>query len=420
MLDIIELPMRMTIGGIVGEKIMDGFPSREEALADFFEAWEPQGATELVTIDESIGRVLARDMVSTNTLPVVRASSFDGIAVKSAAFKDGLPDTSAWKRGVDYVRADTGDDFPDEFDAVIMIEKAAIQPDESVILDDDVEVEPGSGVRPAGSTLKAGTPLLSAGAVIRPTDLAALAMGGATMVPVRRKPRIAFIPTGSELVAAGTKPRRGQNVDTNSLMVKHMLIEFGAEPIVFPIVHDDPAELERAFEEALAVADAVVINGGSAIGEEDFNVRMIEKRGTVVHHYIAAVPGRPLMMAVADGKPVVDLPGPTLAAYYGCEWCLQAITARILGIPRRLRPTVTAKASATSGSVPKMANIGRCDLFRTEDGYEVRFHNFKAGELAECMVSNAQRISPVGEAGWQEGDLLEVELLRGEEFIEEA
>lgn len=399
---------------------MEGFPSREEALADFFEAWEPVQETELVTLDDAVGRVLARDMVSSNTLPVVRASSFDGIAVKSAAFANGLPDTSAWKRGVDYVRADTGDDFPDEFDAVVMIEKAAIQPDGSVTLDDDVVVEQGSGVRPAGSTLKAGTPLLDAGTIIRPTDLAALAMGGATMVPVRRKPRVAFIPTGSELVPAGIKPSRGQNVDTNSLMVKHVLIEYGAEPIVFPIVHDDPAELERAFAEALAVADAVVINGGSAVGEEDFNVRMIEARGTVVHHYIAAVPGRPLMMAVADGKPVIDLPGPTLAAYYGSEWCLQAITARILGIPVHRHPTVMAKADATSGSVPIMANIGRCDLTRTDEGYRVHFHNFKAGELVECMTSNAQRISPIGEKGWQEGDLLEVELLRGEEFIGEA
>lgn len=399
---------------------MEGFPSREEALADFFEAWEPVQETELVTLDDAVGRVLARDMVSSNTLPVVRASSFDGIAVKSAAFANGLPDTSAWKRGVDYVRADTGDDFPDEFDAVVMIEKAAIQPDGSVILDDDVVVEQGSGVRPAGSTLKAGTPLLDAGTIIRPTDLAALAMGGATMVPVRRKPRVAFIPTGSELVPAGIKPRRGENVDTNSLMVKHVLIEYGAEPIVFPIVHDDPAELERAFAEALAVADAVVINGGSAVGEEDFNVRMIEARGTVVHHYIAAVPGRPLMMAVADGKPVIDLPGPTLAAYYGSEWCLQAITARILGIPVHRHPTVMAKADATSGSVPIMANIGRCDLTRSSDGYQVHFHNFKAGELVECMTSNAQRVSPIGEKGWQEGDLLTVELLRGEEFIGEA
>ncbi len=399
---------------------MEGFPSREEALSDFFKAWEPMRETELVVLDDAVGRVLARDMVSSNTLPVVRASSFDGIAVKSAAFANGLPDTSAWKRGVEYVRADTGDDFPDEYDAVIMIEKAAIQPDGSVVLDDDVEVEPGSGVRPAGSTLKEGTLLLDAGSIIRPTDLAALAMGGVTMVPVRRKPRVAFIPTGSELVPAGIKPRRGQNVDTNSLMVKHLLIEYGAEPIIFPIVYDDPAELEHAFTEALAVADAVVVGGGSAIGEEDFNVRMIEKRGTVVHHYIAAVPGRPLMMAVAAGKPVIDLPGPTLAAYYGSEWCLQAITARILDIPVHRHPTVSAKADATSGSVPIMANIGRCDLTRSDDGYRVHFHNFKAGELVECMTSNAQRISPIGEKGWQEGDVLEVELLRGEECIGEA
>ena len=354
----------------MGEKIMQGFPSREEALADFFAAWEPPEAataTELVSLDEAIGRVTARDLVSANTLPVVRASACDGIAVRSAAFADGRPDTSTWELGRDYVRADTGDDFPDAYDAVIMIEKAAIQPDGSVVLDDDVQVEPGTNVRQAGDTIKAGTPLMKAGLPIRPTDLAALAMGGITLVPVRRKPRVAFIPTGSELVPAGIAPRRGQNVDTNSLMVKHMLIEYGADPLVFPIVHDDEAALERAFAEALAVADAVVVNGGSAVGEEDFNVRMIEARGRVVHHYIAAVPGRPLMMAVADGKPVIDLPGPTMAAYYGTQWCLQAVVARFLGVPVRKVPAVQARAAAAVGGPPQMANIARVNLTRDGD-----------------------------------------------------
>src|SRR5699024_6204 len=101
--------------------------------------------------------------------------------------------------------------------------------DGSVTFDDDVAVEPGSGVRPRGSTLREGEPLMSAGSIVRPTDLAALAMGGISMVPVRAKPRVAFIPTGSELVPAGIKPRRGQNVDANSLMCKHLLIEYGAE-----------------------------------------------------------------------------------------------------------------------------------------------------------------------------------------------
>ena len=406
----------------MGEKIMEGFPTREEALADFFAAWEPVGGEELVTLDEAVGRVLARDVVSTNTLPVVRASSFDGIAVKSAAFADGLPDTSGWKLGVDYVRADTGDDFPDAYDAVIMIEKAAIQPDGSVVLDDDVQVGPGTNVRQAGDTIRAGAPLMKAGLPIRPTDLAALAMGGITLVPVRRKPRIAFIPTGSELVPAGIAPRRGQNVDTNSLMVKHMLIEYGAEPLIFPIVHDEAA-LERAFAEALAVADAVVVNGGSAVGEEDFNVRMIEARGRVVHHYIAAVPGRPLMMAVADGKPVVDLPGPTMAAYYGTQWCLQAVVARFLGVPVRKIPTVQAQASAAVSGPPQMANIARVNLVRDDNpanpsGYTAEFLNFKAGDLAACMASNAQRVSPLGEHGFEAGTLVDVELLRGEELID--
>lgn len=404
----------------MGEKIMDGFPSREEALADFFAAWEPVQRVEYVTLDEAVGRVLARDLTATNTLPVVRASSFDGIAVKSTAFANGLPDTSCWKPGVDYVRADTGDDFPNEFDAVIMIEKAAIQQDGSVVLDSDVAVEPGSGVRPAGSTLRAGAPLMSAGSLIRPTDLATLAMGGTTMVPVRIKPRVAFIPTGSELVPAGIKPRRGQNVDTNSLMCKHLLIEYGAEPVVFPLVHDNPTDLERALEAALATADVVVINGGSALGEEDFNVRLIEQRGQVMHHYIAAVPGRPLMMAVVDGKPVIDLPGPTMAAYFGSEWCLQAITARILGIPLHRHPVVRARVDAAKSSIPNMANIARVQVTRDDDGYVAHFLNFKAGELAACMTSNAQRVSPLGEAGWSEGDPLDVELLRGEEFIEEG
>ncbi|MEG1493655.1 MAG: molybdopterin molybdotransferase MoeA [Gordonibacter sp.] len=407
----------------MGEKIVHGFPLREEALADFFAAWQPPAAsmaTELVSLDDAVGRITARNLTSINTLPVVRASACDGIAVKSTAFTNGLPNTSVWQLGRDYVRADTGDDFSDDYDAVIMIEKAVIQPNGSVVLDNDVHVESGTNVRAAGSTIQAGATLMEAGLSIRPTDLATLAMGGVTLVPVRRKPRIAFIPTGSELVPAGIAPRRGQNVDTNSLMVKHMLLEYGADPVIFPIVHDDPSALETAFVEALAVADAVIINGGSAVGEEDFNVRMIEARGRVIHHYIAAVPGRPLMMAVAEGKPVIDLPGPTLAAYFGTQWCLQAITARFLGIPLQKIPTVQARAATSVSGPPQMANIARVHLTRDEESptsYTAHFLNFKAGDMAACMASNAQRVSPFGEGGFEAGTLVEVDLLRGEEYL---
>ena len=152
-------------------------------------------------------------------------------------------------------------------------------------------------------------------------------------------------------------------------------------------------------------------------------MRMIEARGRVVHHYIAAVPGRPLMMAVADGKPVVDLPGPTMAAYYGTQWCLQAVVARFLGVPVRKIPTVQAQAAAAVSGPPQMANIARVNLVRDSNpanpsGYTAEFLNFKAGDLAACMASNAQRVSPLGEHGFEAGTLVDVELLRGEELID--
>ena len=401
----------------MGHKIMDGFPTRAQALEDFFAAWEPQGGDELVTLDEACGRVIAEDVESLVTVPVVRASSCDGIAVRSADFADGLPDTSTWRLGVEYVRADTGDDFPDEYDAVIMIEKAAIQPDGSVVLDDDVQVGSGTNTMPAGATIRAGKPIMKAGEVIRPTDLAALCMGGLNMVKVRRKPIVAFIPTGSELIAPGMRPQRGQTINCNSLMCKNMLESYGAQALVFPIVRDNPDDLERAFERALAVADLVVINGGSALGDEDFNVRMIEKRGHVVHHYIAAAPGRPLMMAVADGKPVVDLPGPPLAAYYGTDWCLQAVVCRMLGVPMPQRQVVRAVSDGEYHAFGGFDMLGRWDVRREGDGLVAHPYNFRKGEQVECLTSNAHRISPIGEWDVSVGDEIELELIRGEEWL---
>ena len=402
----------------MGEKKMDGFPSRAQALEDFFAEWEIRVESELVTLDEACGRVLAEDVESHVTVPVVRASSCDGIAVRSADFADGLPDTSRWRLGSEFVRADTGDDFPDEFDAVIMIEKAAIQPDGSVVLDDDVHVESGSNTMRAGATIQAGKPILKSGSIIRPTDLAALCMGGISDVRVRKRPVVAFVPTGSELIAYGTRPQRGQAIDANSLMCKHMLEGYGARVVKFPIVRDDPVALERAFDRAIECADLVVINGGSALGEEDFNVRMIEQRGRVVHHYIAAAPGRPLMMAVIDGKPVVDLPGPPMAAYYGTDWCLQAIVCRMLGVPMPQRQTVRALSDAEYRSFSGFDMLGRWDVRREGGGLVAHPYNFKRGEQVECLTSNAHRVSPIGEGCVAAGDEIELEIIRGAEWFD--
>ena len=397
----------------MGEKKLTGFPSREDALRDFLAAWQPSRSTELVALDAAIGRITATCSTSRIFLPVYRSSMCDGIAVRSTDFAAGLPDSSCWRLGVDYVRADTGDDFDDAFDAVIMIEKAEIQADGSVILDDDVQVSAGSNVNSSGSTIKIGDPLLESGVVIRPSDLAALALGGQTMVEVYTRPKVTFIPTGNELVPAGITPLRGQNVDTNSLMVKHMLLEMHANPIIFPIVRDDQTLLREAFDTAIALSDIVIINAGSAVGQEDFNVALIEERGRIIHHYIAAVPGRPMMMAVVDDKPVVILPGPPIAAYYGTDWCIRAVIAHWYGVAAAKHPTVQAYFEQDIDNPPLFANLAKLTVTRDEKGdYLARPVLFKGGQMAQALASNAQRVSPLGEAPIAASEPVLVELLR--------
>lgn len=399
-------------------KRMEGFPEREKALSDFFNAWSPHTASEFVPLSEAAGRITSQALYSQNTLPVHRVSGCDGISVRAADFTNGVPDYSQWQEEKEFARADTGDDFDDRFDAVIPIEEVDFTAEGRIsFISPDVPVATGSNVRPRGSSFAQGDLLMKENRPIRPMDLASLAMGGIAMVPVWKRPRVAFIPTGSELIPYGMHPKRGQNIDTNSIMVQHMLLEMGAEPVIFPIVPDAPAELENRLMEALSIADVVIINAGSAKGGEDFNIRLLENKGRMIHHYIAAAPGRPMALAVIDTKPVINLPGPTMAAFFGTDWCIRAVVNRFLGIPLQRKPRIKGVLMEDIRSTPHMAILCRINAVKTEEGYACYPLSFHMMSLPLCMASNAMYISPVGESVRQKGDAIEVELLIGEEYL---
>lgn len=399
-------------------KQIEGFPSRAEALNRFMNAWDAPVRTELVPLDEACGRVVAQTLYAQTSLPVYRSAACDGICVDSTRFQQGVPDVSSWQRGVEFDRADTGDDFSDDFDAVIAIEEVELT-DEGHIssLSSDIEVHAGSNVNPQGSTLQAGDILIEHNLPIRPTDLAALAMGGIAMVPVYAKPCVAFIPTGSELVCAGTKPARGQNIDANSVLVSHALKAMGARPLMFPIIPDTPSQLEHVLDEALAQADVVIINAGSAKGGEDFNTTMLARRGTLVDHYIAAAPGRPMALAVIDHKPVINLPGPTMATFFGLDWCIRAVVNRFLAAPMLQRPRVSATLMSDIHTTPHMAILCRVNVVKTDTGYVCYPLNFHTDSLPVCMGTNGLYVSEIGESLRAQGDTIDVELLRGLEYI---
>lgn len=400
-------------------KRFEGFVSREQFLSDLYARWTPSGETELVPLPQAAGRVTACDIYSSNSLPVYRVSGCDGIAVQSRRFQNGMPPYQTWREGVEFARADTGDDFDDKFDAVIMIEEVDFAPDGSIaFISDDITVQPGDNVHPAGSSVVKDQYILGRDLPIRPVDMAALAMAGCYMVPVRKKPRVAFIPTGTELIAPQMTPTRGENVDTNSLLLEASLRELGAEPLVFPIIRDHKAMLERALDDALACADIVIINGGTAKGEEDFNTALIARKGELLHHYVSAAPGRPMAAGIIGGKPVINLPGPTMAAFFGVEWCIAPMVCRALHLPAPERQTVTCTLAEDISSNVHMAILCRMQVVKTDKGLVAKPLSFKQrGAMPASLVSNGMYVSSVGESQRKAGEKIEVELLRGAQFV---
>ena len=391
-------------------------PRKEEVMAKLFAAWTPAPETERVPLAEAAGRVLAEDLAAQYSIPVVRASAMDGIAVRSADFQDGMPDTARWQLGRDYVRADTGDDFPDEFDTTIPIEQVKLLPDGGVELEEGFRFEPGMNVRPAGSQIRRGDAVGRKGTVLTALDLAAIGMGGYDRVAVVRRPRVAFVPTGSELVPVGGELRRGQNFDTNSLLAAQMIRDMGGEPVLRAITRDDPARIETELRELLRDADIVILNAGTSKGGEDYCGRLLRESGALVFQGVAAVPGRPMSAAVMDGKPVLNLSGPTLAAFYSLDWLVRPMLCRFLGIPVPRRPVVQAVLTAPLHCPPPMSLLCMLEVRRDADGgylaAPLELRGPRAARTGQMLTANAVYATTPGEPHHQAGETLAVELLR--------
>ena len=389
--------------------------SREEIFELFFQKWKPCSKIEYVPLTQSYGRILAADVESTVTLPVERVSAFDGIAVRSKDFENGIPETSDWKEGKDYVRADTGDDFPDEYDVVIMIEQVEIKEDGSVSLksseEKPLQVKAGAGVRKAGSLICKGEKIAQRGNKITTMQMTALAMGNCSVVPVYVKPKVGFIPTGSELIPLGTRPQRGENIDTNSLLVEHLGEELGADMICYPIVKDVKEELAEALEEAVKTADIVIINGGSSKGEEDFNTMLLREMGEVVQHGIRAVPGRPMAFALIEGKAVINLPGPVMAAYFGMDWCSRGLIEHWYQRPAQLPVLIEGILMEELPAGGQIEILHKLKIILSDTGEYLLYPlDFRNGSTIECLVAMGQYVTEIFEEAHPKGSILRVEV----------
>lgn len=385
----------------------DKLVSRSRAVKDMKKAWNPVPSVERVPVQECDGRYVAEDLYSLLQIPVCRESMCDGIAVKSSDFAEGWPDTSNWKEGVDYCAADTGDDFSDAFDTVIPIEKVSFEAGKVHLQESCERPQAGMRIRQVGSVLKKGEPLVRAKTRLDPMKMSLLATGGFSDAPCIRKPKFCYLPTGSELVAIGEKVHRGEHTETNGLLIENLLQSWGASCVLKPIIKDNKEELARLLEEALAEADGVIINGGSSMGSEDFNSSLIKEHSSYFQHGVKCMPGMPIALAVRDGKPIINLPGPPFAAYFGSQWCIRELVAHWYGLPFANRAYVKARLSKAIHKPYGFEAYIKLHLMRLPTGV-VWAEPLSMGSLFSTVLANFDAFAIIGE---------EVECIEAGQFI---
>ncbi len=280
---------------------------REEAVDEMLAAlpeWFAVPRIEQVPLDRAVGRVLAESVTAKADVPSVLTCCLDSIAVRWSDFADlpagDVPDTSGWTRGVEWEFANTGVAMPEGFDAAVVVEHATVSPDERSVVIHAAPSRQFAGTRAPGSQMQAGNVVVKEGCVITPDVAARIACAGRSAAMVVARPRVAFIPTGDELVPPNVPfseshperfAARGRVYESNSAVVRGKVQEWGGELVPFDIVPDDREAIRAAIGRACAVADIVVLNAGSSKGSDDWSVEVLEDMGRVLCHQTNHGPG---------------------------------------------------------------------------------------------------------------------------------
>lgn len=387
---------------------------------------------EAAATEQALGRVLAAAIPAPSPLPAFRRSTMDGYAVRATdtygasaslpAFVTvvgevamGQPATVVLQTGQVAI-VHTGGMIPDSADAVIPVEFTQGMGDEDQ-LPHEIEllkaVAVGENVLQVGEDVRQGAEILAAGHWLRPQDLGGLLALGITQVAVLGRPRVALLATGDEVIHPSQSPSPGQIRDINSYTTAGQTRQAGGEPVLCGIVGDKFEDLRDAAATALAANDMLVMSAGSSVSVRDMTVEVINSLGEpgVLLHGVATRPGKPTIVGVVAGKPVIGLPGNPVSAMIQFDMFGIPAIHHLLGVkngPKRGR--VMAQLTQNIASESGREDYVPARLEETSSGL-LATPVFGKSNLIYTLVNAAGLIKvPLNKAGLEAGEWVEVHL----------
>lgn len=418
----------------------------DEAAARLETALQDKGTwrileVESIPLDEhALGRTLAEAVWAKMSSPHYHAAAMDGFAVR-ASDTSGAGPTAPVSLQVDsqahYV--DTGDPLPSQFNAVIPIENTEALGEEGEVVADiraprfvriRMAIPPWTHVRPLGEDIVATELVLPAGHVLRPVDLGAIAAAGFASIQVSRKPRVAIIPTGSELVSIGTAAKVGEILEFNSVVLAAQVGAMGGQATRFEIVPDELQSIRERVKEAAHTHDLILLLAGSSAGAEDFSSRVVEQLGTLLVHGVAVRPGHPVILGLVrdeglDGKqeadrfvPIVGVPGYPVSAALTVEIFVEPLIAKWLGRAQVEYPVTNPRLTRKIVSPAGDEDYVRVAVGKVDDSVLATPLSRGAGVITSLVRADGLVILPAGKQGAEAGEEVRVHLYRSQSEIE--
>ncbi len=396
-------------------------PTYDEARQIILGSVQPLGA-ERVQILEALGRVLAEDIIAPWEMPFCNNSAMDGYAVRAAECQPGmvLPVTGYIPAGAlatsplppgSAVRIMTGAPVPEGADAVVPIE-------DTEPLDSQVrvttKVAPRQHIRFTGEDVRCGETILPAGTLIRPPEISLLASFSKVLVPVYRKPRVAILSTGDELIEVGEPITAGKIINSNALCLAAAVAEAGALPLMLEIARDNLESHRRQLSEGLR-NDVLVTSAGVSTGDRDLVRDVLAELGVrQLFWKVGIKPGGPTAFGLKDDKPVFSLPGNPVATMITFEEFVRPALLRMMGHTRVVKAFVPALFQEPLTKKPGKVSFLRVRL-KLDSGRYLAYSSGdqNTGILKTMLLADAIAVLPAERTSFAPGEEVQVHVLSG-------